>query len=216
VIRVFVVIAIALGCNAKPKESRTAHDVRIVREENAPEKLFARGQEFHAMGDLTRAEQYYAAAMQQGYPEAKVLPVLLRVCIASSRYRVAIDYAEPVLKKNPTDHRLRLVVGSLYTAIGQPENARKHYEAVVADAPNDATGHFALAVLLRDEFNDRVTADKHFREYLRLDPQGPHVEEAKGSLLKDVTPPMPGPAPATSTSGPTPLIPKPEPPKKIP
>ncbi len=211
-------VALALGtsaCASKPKETRVAHDVRVIREENQPDRLFTRGKEFHAIGDLTRAEQYYAAAMQQGYPEGQVLPLLLRVCIEANRYRVAIDYAEPVLKKHPRDHRLRLVLASLYTAIGQPENARKHYELAVTDAPEDATGHFALACLLRDEFNDRVTADKHFREYLRLDPAGPHVEEAKGSLLKEVTTPS-APAPSTSSTGPTPLIPKPEPPKKIP
>lgn len=210
-------IAMTAACAPKPKESKASHDVRIVREEATPEKLFARAQEFQALGDLTRAEQYYAAAMQQGYPEAKVLPVLLRVCIAGSRFRVAIDYAEPVLKKNPKDHKLRLVIASLYSAIGQPESARKHLETVLTDAPDEPTAHFALGVLLRDEFNDRVEADKHFREYLRLEPKGPHVEEAKGSLLKEVAPaPVPTPAAATSSSGPTPLIKKPEPPKKLP
>lgn len=225
--RLFVSLALALAataCAPKPKESRIAHDVRIIREENAPEKLFARAQQFQAIGDLTRAEQYYAAAMQQGYPEGKVLPVLLRVCIDASRYRVAIDYTEPVLKKNPRDHKLRLVLGSLYSAIGEQQNARTQYEQVVEDAPEDAVGHFALAVLLRDEFNERVEADKHFREYLRLAPTGPHAEEAKGSLLKVIpeapkTVPTPSPGAAagsTSPTGPTPLILKLEPPKKLP
>lgn len=180
-----------------------AHDVRVIKEENAPARLFERAREFQAIGDLTRAEQYYAAAMQQGYPEEKVLPVLLRVCIDANRYRVAIDYAEPILKKKPKDHKLRLVVASLYSAIGEPSNARKQYEIVVEDAPDDATGHFALAVLLRDEFADHTGADRHFREYLRLDPKGPHAEEARGSLLKDVT------------KAPTP-VPNPDAPKKLP
>jgi tetratricopeptide (TPR) repeat protein len=208
-------LAIALACAlaavacapAKPKESRIAHDVRIIKEENKPEVLFERAKQFQQLGDLTRAEQYYAAAMQEGYPEEKVLPPLLRVCIDSNRYRVALDYAEPVLKKKPRDHKLRLLIASLYTAIGEPENARKHYEVVVTDAPDDATGHFAYAVLLRDEFKDRVEADKHFREYLRLDPKGPHVEEAKGSLLKEVTPP-PTPLPPTNAKTTNPDAPK--------
>jgi hypothetical protein len=45
--------------------------------------------------------------------------------------------------------------------------------------------HYALAVLSRDE-NDPVGADKHFREYLRLAPNGPHAEEAQASLLESV------------------------------
>lgn len=216
---VTLALATVAACAPQPKESRLAKDAKIVHAENAPEKLFERGKAFHAVGDLTRAEQYYAAAMQGGYPEQKVLPLLLRVCVESNRYQVAIDYAEPVLRKNPADHKLRLVIASLYSAVGQQSKARSQYELVLAEHPDDATGHFALGVLLRDEFGDAAGADKHFREYLRVAPDGPHADEAKGSLLKDVsslpTAPPPKPVPATaaasSSSIPTPL-PKPAPP----
>ena len=207
---------VALGCApVKPKESKLSHDVKIVQTENEPSKLFERGKQFQAVGDLTRAEQYYAAAMQTGYPESKVLPLLLHVCIEGHRLQVAIDYAEPVLKKNPKDHKLRMVLASLYSATGQHSRARAYYEQVVAEDPDDAIAHYALAVTLRDEFHDRMGADRHFREYLRLSPEGPHAEEAKGSLLKDVTaaptlPTVPAPAPSASAAvtldKPTPLV----------
>ncbi len=72
---------------------------------------------------------------------------------------------------------------------------------MVKDKPDMAPAHFALGVLLRDEQGDLVQADLHFREYLRLDPRGAHVDEARGSLLKLVqrggvpitTPPAPPP-----------------------
>ncbi len=203
----------ALGCVSKAKESKVAHDVRVIHEENAPGRLFEKAKQFHSIGDLNRAEQYYSAAMQQGYPENAVLPLLLRVCIQANRFQVAIDYAEPALKKNPGDHRLRLVVASLYSAIGQPAKAREHYQTVLATAPDDATAHYALGVLLRDEFDDRVGADEHFRAYLRLEPDGPHVEEAKASLLKIVQPSTTasgvasgaGAGTSTGGTGPTPL-----------
>ncbi|MBI2394347.1 MAG: tetratricopeptide repeat protein [Deltaproteobacteria bacterium] len=220
---VAMALSIVAACAPKPKESRLAKDAKIVHAENAPEKLFERGKAFHAVGDLTRAEQYYAAAMQGGYPEKKVLPLLLRVCVESNRYQVAIDYAEPILRKNPGDHKLRLVIASLYSAVGQQSKARAQYERVVAEHPDDATAHFALAVLLRDEFGDAAGADKHFREYLRVAPDGPHAEEAKGSLLKDVSslPTVPSMktipvAAAASSSAPTPLPPKPAPPAALP
>jgi TolA-binding protein len=41
-------------------------------------------------------------------------------------------------------------------------------------------------VVLRDSSADLAAADAHFRDYLRLAPNGTHAEEARQSLLKDV------------------------------
>jgi len=199
-----------MACAPKPKESKVARDIKIVREENKPENLFEKGKTFHQIGDLTRAEQYYAAAMQQGYPPEKVLMPLLQVCTEANRFQVAIEYAEPILSKNPRNHRLRMIVASLYRAVGHNARARSYYEIALDDEPNDATGHYLLAVLLRDEFRDLVNADKHFREYLRIEPTGSHAKEATGSLLKEVPAavektsvekkPEPKPVPASSSN----------------
>jgi tetratricopeptide (TPR) repeat protein len=188
--------ALALGCGAPKKESRIARDMKIVERENAPDRLFEKGRAFHAVGDLTRAEQYYAAALNQGYPEDKALPLLLRVCVESGRYQVAIDYAEPYLRKKPREHQLRVLVGSLYSAIGDHARARASYETALVAAPDDPVSHYALAVLLRDQFHEVVSADQHFREYLRIAPEGPHAAEARDSLLKEV----PAPAPSASAT----------------
>jgi tetratricopeptide (TPR) repeat protein len=222
--RLAIALLILPAC-ATTKETRLQKDAKIVDQENDPKRLVARGKAFHSVGDYTRAEQYYAAALQQGASEKEVLPLLLRACIQSTRYQVAIDYALPVLQKHPDDWRLRLLVASLYTAVGQPGRARDQYERVVQQQPDDPSARYGLAVLLRDEFHDRAAADKHFREYLRLAPDGAHAEEAKGSLLKDMSDapvaaaatavaPAPVPAPAP------PPIPSPAtsntPPKKLP
>ena len=50
--------------------------------------------------------------------------------------------------------------------------------------PDDAKAHYALAILARDSENDVVGADRHFREYLRIEPNGAHAEEARASLLR--------------------------------
>jgi hypothetical protein len=54
------------------------------------------------------------------------------------------------------------------------------------------------------EKKDWVGADKHFREYLRIEPNGKHVEEAKGSLLHKV--PQPSDTPAEPTMGQSPPV----------
>lgn len=185
-----IAIVIALspsitGCAPKQGEKMVAQ-MKTVEREEAPDKLLARGRAFASVGDHARAEQYFAAAIDHGADPAVALPLLLRACVEEKRYRAAIDYAEPQLKKRPGDHRLRFLVASFYATIGETNAARAELERVVQQAPDFAPVHFALALILRDDVGDVVTADLHFREYLRLEPRGSHADEARGSLLKMV------------------------------
>jgi tetratricopeptide (TPR) repeat protein len=173
------------GCAAKQGEKMIAQ-VKTVEREETPDKLLARGRAFASVGDHGRAEQYFAAAMERGADPNVALPLLLRACAEEKRYRAAIDYAEPQLRKHPNDHRLRFVVASFYATVGETNAARAELERVAKEAPDFAPAHFALGRLLRDDVGDVVTADVHFREYLRLDPRGSHADEAKSSLLKMV------------------------------
>ncbi len=155
-----------------------------MQRESTADKLADRGRGFAAVGDTTRAEEYLAAALDQGADPKQVLPLLLQVCVSTGRYRAAIQHAETHLHKHPDDVRTRFVLGTLYAALGENKPARENLEVVVEQRPNDSNAHYALAVLARDAENDMVDADRHFREYLRLEPNGSHAEEAKSSLLK--------------------------------
>ena len=110
----------------------------------------------------------------------------MRVFIVSGRYRTALQLGEEELTKYPEKHALRFLVGTLYSAVGRADLAREHLERVLSAQPKHAGAHYALGVLLRDGENDLVGADQHFRQYLKLEPNGPHAEEARGSLLKEV------------------------------
>lgn len=154
-----------------------------MRNEHSRDKLLERGNAFAAVGDLTRAEEYLVAALDQGAPPKDVLPSLLDVCVRGGRYRSAIQHAENHLRKHPQDQSTRLVLGTLYAAVGESQNARHALEQVIDARPNDAHAHYVLAILARDG-DDPVSADEHFREYLRLEPNGSHADEARASLLK--------------------------------
>ncbi|MBX3189254.1 MAG: tetratricopeptide repeat protein [Labilithrix sp.] len=154
------------------------------RRESTTDKLVERGRGFAAVGDTTRAEDYFAAALEQGADPNEVLPLLLAVCVQTQRYRSAIQHAENHLRRHPEDIRTRFVLGTLYAALGETKPAREQLEQVVGARPNDSKAHYALAVLARDNENDVVLADRHFREYLRIEPNGAHAEEARASLLK--------------------------------
>ncbi len=180
-------IAVALvACGGPSQGEKVKSDVAEIKAERSPDKLVDRGLAFAQVGDLTRAEQYLAAALDAGADSEIVLPPLLKVCVQAKRFRVAIDYATPVLRKHPSDTHLRYVIASLRATVGDFLQARADMEQVVAQTPNDPGARYAYAVLLRDNCGDLEAADAQFRAYLALAPQGDHAEEARASLLKPV------------------------------
>jgi tetratricopeptide (TPR) repeat protein len=167
-----LVAACAAGCGAS-RGDRVRDVERTQQKEQEPDRLIERGKAFASVGD-------------NGADPDRVLPLLMRVYIQSGRYRLAIQTGEQYLTKKPEEHALRFLVATLYAAVGKNDLAKDNFERVIAAEPKHADAHYALAVLLRDSENDLVGADYHFREYLKLKPKGPHADEARGSLLKDV------------------------------
>ena len=156
-----------------------------VRRETAQEML-THARAFAASGDFTRAEQYLNLAADVGIPREDVVPLLMDVCVRDHRYRAAIQYAEQHLRDHPRDYSLRFVLATLLLATGDPARARDELESVLRAQNEHAEAHYTLAIVLRDDLNDRSRADRHFREYLRLAPGGRHSEQAEESLLKVV------------------------------
>jgi tetratricopeptide (TPR) repeat protein len=177
---------VLVGC----APARPAGDVRsnlnVIRRETSEDKLLERGAAFAAVGDLTRAEQYLAAALDAGGDAEKILPLLLRVCVEAEKYRVAADYARDYLRRKPDNVALRMLLGSLEAAIGNRQAAREEMRWVIERQPSNADAHFELALLLRDDNIDLEEANLHFREYLRLTPTGSRAPEARAALLKGV------------------------------
>lgn len=184
--RLAPLLLVACAACASSRGEEIAANLKTIRHDQKPNRLVEIGKGYASIGDNTRAEEYFAAAMDQGADEREILPLLLRVCVLDGRYRSAIQYAENHLRKSPRDVNTRFVLGSLYSAIGDIDEARASYERVLDVEPSNADAHFAMAVLLRDTGGDAKLADYHFREYLRLKPAGQHVEEAQASLLKTV------------------------------
>ena len=51
----------------------------------------------------------------------------------------------------------------------------------------------SFVVMERIGITDAISFDRHFREYLRIEPNGDHAEEARASLLKKVPNPVVAP-----------------------
>lgn len=175
-------LALAIGCGAArgtESEEPEADPLDSV----SGEELYRRGVLLARAGDFVRSEQYLAASMERGVPEAQVLPTLLAVCIEASRLAAALTYAEPYLAQHPREWSLRMLVASIQMGLGRHQVARAELERVLADAPEEPPeAHYFLGVLLRDELEDVEGAREHFRRYLALAPDGNHREEALALL----------------------------------
>ena len=175
--------AACFGCASAPSQ-RLQADVHTFQNEQVPTKLTARGRAFASMGDTTRAREYFDAALEAGGDERELTPLLLTVCVRDGRYRLAIEYAEQYLRKHPSDQRMRFVLGTLRAGVGEPLAAEAAFVKVIQQNPDQPDAQYALAVLLRDQRGDLLGADRHFRAYLKLEPDGEHSEEAKSSLVQ--------------------------------
>jgi TolA-binding protein len=182
VLGVFACSLASIGCGPATNAEKAQADMATMHKEQTSDKLLDRGRGFAAIGDTTRAEEY----LEAGADPKETLPILLQVCVQTGRYRSAIQHAENHLRRHPDDVRTRFVLGTLQAAVGDAKEAHATLKVVVGRRPNDSKAHYALAVLARDGENDVVTADQHFREYLRIEPNGDHAEEARASLLQKV------------------------------
>lgn len=181
----FVVAALvlALGCaGARSERANRARNADPL-DDVTGEELYRRGRLLGASGDLIRAEQYFAAAIQRGFSEDEAMPALMEVCLEASRLVAALGYAEPYLARHPDQWSLRMLVASIHMGLDHLERARLELERVLRDAPDEpAQAHYFLGVLFRDELSDAERAAEHFRRYLALAPEGEHREEAAAGL----------------------------------
>jgi Flp pilus assembly protein TadD len=142
-------------------------------------ELVAQGNVAAALGDLTRAEQYFVTALRAGADEQRILMRLLRVCVSDRRYAVAASYAEQYLYRHPGDAVISHAAATLHLALGEHARALELLTRVVAAQPEWAEPHFALASLLRERGDVSEAADQQDLEYLKLAPSGPLAEVAR-------------------------------------
>jgi Tfp pilus assembly protein PilF len=173
----------ALGCAATTGDAVEAKANVVERETTVP-RLVARGDTYAGVGDMTRAEQYYATALAAGGDHAALVRKLVRVCANDRRYRAAIVYAEDYLRTHPEDTEVRFALATLYIAVEDTDAARDRLARVLADSPADADAHLAMATLLKSggEDEDAANAERHYRRYLELAPHGRNAAEARAAL----------------------------------
>ena len=173
----------SFGCAAP--QSKMQEGVAVMKAESAPEQLAARGDSFASVGDMTRAEQYFVAALRAGGEPARLARRLIAVCVADGRYPVALEYADEHLRKHPADVDVRFAAAMLRVASGDEKRARDELALVLSARPGFGDAHYALALLDKGK-GDVMAADAQFRAYLVASPDGEHVEVARANLMRSV------------------------------
>jgi tetratricopeptide (TPR) repeat protein len=175
--------AAALGLSACAGTESESRKVEVVRQESTAKVLFEKGRVAAAVGDLTRAEQYFVASLKAGGNDKQIIRPLLLVCITDQRLPVALDYAEQYLYRHPKDVDVLFVTASIHAGLGNRERARELFEVVARARPESAEAHYALATVLREQ-GGALQADRHDLEYLRLDPNGRYAEQARARITE--------------------------------
>lgn len=176
-----IALSISLLCGCGASAPPSAELIGEKTESTDATELFRRGRAAAERGDTVRAEQYLSMAIEHGYSEQKVLPIMLRVCLSSSRLRAALNHAEPYLREHPNDQGLRYLVATIHLGLGQLDEARFELRHVLRVDPNHAKAHYLLGVL--ESGNDTEQALEHFRRYLELVPTGAHALEVKSRMM---------------------------------
>ncbi len=179
---VVALVAMSTAAGCAPAQPKLKRDLEVMRRESTPAQLVARGEAFAAVGDMTRAEQYFVAALRSGGEAGKLTRRLVAVCVADGRYPAALEYADEFLRKHPVDPDIRFAAAVLRRALGDADGAYRDLKHILLAQPNFADAHYVLAQIERDRGNPKL-ANAEFREYLKSDPAGAYAEEVRGNLL---------------------------------
>jgi tetratricopeptide (TPR) repeat protein len=121
--------------------------------------------------------------MAKGFDERVVVPELVKVCIASSRLRAALAFAEPYVARNPQDAGMQYVVGTIHMALGNLEEASGHLDGALRSRSlmQDALFSLALVAKARGQFS---MARENLEKYLAHNPKGRYASRAKSLLAR--------------------------------
>ncbi len=145
-------------------------------------ELYRAGEHFLAASDLTRAEQYFASALRQGYDSEACTRALITTTLRASRLRSALLYAEPALLARPGDVPLRVLVATILLALGEAGEAERELRRALSLEETRPEAHYLLALVLGRRAGAQQERLGAFARYLELAPAGPHAEEARAAL----------------------------------
>jgi len=141
------------GLKVKENDARLANTLGLVliRLERVPEAL----------------AQFRLALLQ----EPDMIPTrfnIAKIALDYKDFRVAVEEFAKILEYEPQNKKASIGLGIALRGAGENEKAKRHFEAMAADSPNEPIPHYWLGVLSLKNFSNMDTAINEFRTFVKL------------------------------------------------
>lgn len=102
------------------------------------------GRSFAGQEDFDKSMQSFQKAFQSIPNGVNSLVAMVRLQVRQGRTEEAKTLLGDIIKENPDNFSARLLLGQLHAASGNDDEALIEFEKVVADAPEQQSGHYVL------------------------------------------------------------------------
>ncbi len=156
-------------------------EIAVQQRPDDVESIFNLGRVHAAKDESETALVLLARARRLAPGRPDILVYLARMYAEAGFFSGAAESYEEYLKLQPDDHSARRERGFSYCRFGRTKTALPDLNWYVKQYPLDPTGHFELG--LCESLGDTIQALRHLDEALRLKPDFPMAQQARGWLL---------------------------------
>ncbi len=141
------------GLKVKQNDARLANTLGLVliKLERVPEAL-----------------AQFRIALQQ---EPDMIPTrfnIAKIALDYKDFRVAVEEFAKILEYEPQNKKASIGLGIALRGAGEHEKAKRHFEAMVVESPNEPIPHYWLGVLALKNFSNQDVAMNEFRTFVKL------------------------------------------------
>ncbi len=157
--------------------------VLLQRKPNASEARFLLGKILYEAGDMAAAEDQLGQALQYGYPEEEVVPLLVEVLLLLNRSKAVVEKFEDLEFKDPqatADLKVHLAKARIRDR--GYDRASQDVERALALVP-DQPEALVLRIRLKAIQGDEASAARAVDDLLARMPDNPFAVAFKGDLL---------------------------------
>ncbi len=155
----------------------------VVRRPQVAAEAYNRGVRSHMAGDLDQAIQEYSQAVQNDPTLVNAHYNLGLVFKARNELSKARSALQQSLAISPGMADARYMLALVLRDLHEPDACLAELNTLLEKNPRYAPAHHALGQLYKDDPARRNLAQKSFRRYLDLAPDGPSAREARNWLM---------------------------------